>query len=101
MTEARPTSEPVPEVVGTATMGAMPLGSTRVHQSPISSKSQIGRFCPIISATALAAGLVGRDAVLDVLARRIALHIAEEAGRNASRFVARDRVLDHRQVGKA
>ena len=37
MTEARPTSEPVPEVVGTAMMGATPLGSTRVHQSPTSS----------------------------------------------------------------
>ncbi len=37
MTEARPTSEPVPDVVGTAMMVAMPLGSTLVHQSPISS----------------------------------------------------------------
>ena len=55
MTEARPTSEPVPDVVGTAMIGAMPAGSTRVHQSPTSSKSQIGRFCPTMSATALAA----------------------------------------------
>ena len=40
---ARPVSEPVPEVVGTATTGLMPAGSARVHQSPISSKSHIGR----------------------------------------------------------
>ena len=37
ITEARPTSEPVPDVVGTATTGAMPSGFTRVHQSPTSS----------------------------------------------------------------
>ena len=43
MTLARPTSEPVPAVVGTATMGAMALALARVHQSPISSKSQTGR----------------------------------------------------------
>ena len=42
-TPARPTSDPVPAVVGTATTGAIPLGSARVHQSPMSSKSQIGR----------------------------------------------------------
>jgi hypothetical protein len=34
MTPARPTSEPVPAVVGTATIGAMLVGSARVHQSP-------------------------------------------------------------------
>ncbi len=43
MTEARPTSEPVPAVVGTATIGAMPSMLARVHQSPTSSKSQTGR----------------------------------------------------------
>ena len=43
MTPARPTSEPVPAVVGTATTGRIPLGSARVHQSPTSSKSHIGR----------------------------------------------------------
>ncbi len=43
MTLARPTSEPVPAVVGTATIGAMPSRLARVHQSPISSKSQTGR----------------------------------------------------------
>ena len=46
MTPARPTSEPVPAVVGTATIGAMPFGSARVHQSPTSSKSHIGRVWP-------------------------------------------------------
>ena len=43
MTLARPTSEPVPAVVGTATMGAIASASARVHQSPISSKSHTGR----------------------------------------------------------
>ncbi len=53
MTEARPTSEPVPEVVGTPIVGAMPATFTRVYQSSRSSKSQIGRDCPTISAIAL------------------------------------------------
>ena len=43
MTEARPVSEPVPEVVGTATTGSIPSFSARVHQSSRSSKSQMGR----------------------------------------------------------
>ena len=55
ITDARPTSEPVPEVVGTATTGAIPSGSARVHQSSRSSKSQMGRLWPDISATAFAA----------------------------------------------
>ena len=42
-------------VVGTATTGAMPFGSARVHQSPMSSKSQIGRLWPDMKATSLAA----------------------------------------------
>ncbi len=37
MTLARPTSEPVPAVVGTAMIGAMASASARVHQSPTSS----------------------------------------------------------------
>ena len=53
MTPARPTSEPVPAVVGTATTGAMPFGSARVHQSPMSSKSHIGRVWPRMKATTL------------------------------------------------
>ena len=55
MTEARPTSEPVPEVVGTAMVATMPLGSARVQLSPTSSKSHIGRFCPAMKAMVLAA----------------------------------------------
>ena len=55
ITDARPTSEPVPEVVGTATTGAIPPASARVHQSSRSSKSHRGRVCPDISATAFAA----------------------------------------------
>ena len=53
MTAARPTSEPVPAVVGTATMGAMASESARVYQSSRSSKSQIGRVWPTMKATAL------------------------------------------------
>ena len=53
MTPARPTSEPVPAVVGTATTGAMPAGSARVHQSPTSSKSHIGRVWPDMKAMTL------------------------------------------------
>ena len=52
-TPARPTSEPVPAVVGTATIGAIRPASARVHQSPISSKSQTGRFCPAMKAMSL------------------------------------------------
>src|ERR1700735_4358954 len=52
---ARPTSEPVPAVVGTATTGAMPRRSARVHQSPTSSKSQSGRVCPDMKAITLPA----------------------------------------------
>ena len=55
ITPARPTSEPVPAVVGTATIGAMPAGSARVHQSPMSSKSHIGRVWPRMKATTLPA----------------------------------------------
>ena len=55
MTPARPTSEPVPAVVGTATIGSIPLGSARVHQSPMSSKSHIGRVCPAMKAMTLPA----------------------------------------------
>ena len=55
ITEARPTSEPVPDVVGTAITGTMPFGSTRFQLSPTSSKSHIGRVWPTISATVLAA----------------------------------------------
>ena len=54
ITLARPTSEPVPAVVGTATIGKIASASARVHQSPMSSKSQTGRDCPAIKATILA-----------------------------------------------
>ena len=46
MTEARPTSDPVPDVVATQTLGAMPAASARVQLSPTSSKSHKGRVCP-------------------------------------------------------
>ena len=55
MTPARPTSEPVPAVVGTATTGAMPAGSARVHQSPTSSKSHMALVWPRMKAMTLPA----------------------------------------------
>ena len=51
MTLARPTSEPVPAVVGTAMIGSIALASARVHQSPISSKSHKVRVWPRIKAS--------------------------------------------------
>ena len=48
ITPARPTSEPVPAVVGTAMIGAIPSVLARDHQSPMSSKSQTGRDCATI-----------------------------------------------------
>ena len=51
ITPARPTSEPVPAVVGTAMIGAMPSVLARVHQSPMSSKSHTGRDCAAMNAT--------------------------------------------------
>ena len=53
ITPARPTSEPVPAVVGTAMIGAMPSVLARVHQSPTSSKSHTGRVCATMKATHL------------------------------------------------
>ncbi len=52
-TAARPTSEPVPAVVGTATTGAIASASARFHQSPMSSKSHTGRVWPTMKATSL------------------------------------------------
>ena len=55
ITAARPTSEPVPAVVGIASTGRMPSTLARRQLSPRSSKSQSGRLCPAMKATALAA----------------------------------------------
>ncbi len=52
-TAARPTSEPVPAVVGTATIGAIAAAFARVHQSSRSSKSKTGRDCPAMKAISL------------------------------------------------
>ena len=54
-TTARPVSDPVPAVVGTATTGARPSALARVQLSPTSSKSQAGRSWAIMKATALPA----------------------------------------------
>ena len=51
ITLALPTSDPVPAVVGTAIIGDIASLLARVHQSPISSKSQIGRLWPDMKAT--------------------------------------------------
>ena len=99
MTPARPTSEPVPAVVGTATIGAMPAGSARVHQSPMSSKSHIGRVWPRMKATTLPASSAepppkattpswppsrsAREPGLDVGLGRVRLHVGEDLGRQA------------------
>ena len=55
ITAARPTSEPVPAVVGTATTGGRPAVWARRQLSPRSSKSQIGRSWAAMKAIALAA----------------------------------------------
>ncbi len=54
-TPARPTSDPVPAVVGTAMIGAILRASARVCQSSISSRSQTLSFgfCRAISAIIL------------------------------------------------
>ena len=81
-TAARPTSEPVPAVVGTATTGAIALASARVHQSPTSSRSNTEMRLAVHQRDQLAgierraaaerhhavmpARLVGRDAGRDI-----------------------------------
>ena len=52
-TPARPTSEPVPAVVGTAMIGEIFEASARVHQSPTSSRSNTEIVWPCISAIIL------------------------------------------------
>ena len=52
ITEARPVSEPVPAVVGTAMIGAILSLLAFFQLSPISSNSQIGKSWPYIKATA-------------------------------------------------
>ena len=109
MTPARPTSEPVPAVVGTATIGAIPSGSARVHQSPTSSKSHIGRVCPAMKAMTLptssaraaaegddavmAAARNDRDAGLDIGLDRVGLHVGEDATREPGLLQQRQRLL--------
>ena len=52
-TPARPTSEPVPAVVGTAMIGAIFEASALVHQSSTSSSSNRETRWPCIRATSL------------------------------------------------
>ena len=52
-TPALPVSEPVPAVVGIATIGKIFLESALVHQSSMSSKSHMGLSCLDIKAIPL------------------------------------------------
>ena len=52
ITEARPVSEPVPAVVGTAMIGAILSFLAFFQLSPTSSNYQIDRSCPDIKAIA-------------------------------------------------
>ena len=52
-TPARPTSLPVPAVVGTVMTGAIAAASARVQWSPMSSKSHRGRVWPAMNAMTL------------------------------------------------
>ena len=103
-----------PAVVGTATTGAMPATLTRVPVVAMSSKSQSGRVWPDHQRDGLAdveraaaaegdhavvpAGLVGRDAVLDVLPDRVALDVGEHRAPQAVRTAGRRALADHRQA---
>ncbi len=55
ITLARPTSEPVPAVVGTAMTGSIFAGSARRKLSPMSSKSHKGRSWKVAKAMVLPA----------------------------------------------
>ena len=116
MAEARPVSEPVPEVVGTATTGTMPASPTRVHQSSRSSKSQMGRDCPTMSADRLprvesAAAPEGDDPVvvpvakrrhpvLDVRFNRVPADLREDRAAEPRLPARGNRFRHHRQGGK-
>src|SRR6266851_8794555 len=113
MTPARPTSEPVPAVVGTAMIGAMPFELARVHQSPTSSKSQTGRDCGTMNATHLptssaeppptavmAPRAKGSNPRVKVCLRWIALHVRENAHLNSCIAEVLDDTGDQRRIGK-
>ena len=127
-TAARPTSEPVPAVVGTATTGAIAVASARVHQSPTSSKSHTETRLAVHEGDQLAgierraaaerdhavmpARLEGRDAGREVGLDRIGLHVGEQFGRRARggehlhgrrrhRHLGDDRIGDEQRVRDA
>ena len=113
MTEARPTSEPVPEVVGTAMMGAMPASLTRVKPIfpvlkipdwPGLSDHQRDRFTSVQSTAATE----GDDTVVSAIAKAfhpgrdirlngISPHIREQATPQPCVTAAGYRVVDHLQ----
>ena len=117
MTPARPTSEPVPAVVGTATIGAMPAGSARVHQSPTSSKSHIGRVWPRMKAMTLPASSaepppkattpswppsrIAASPAATLASVGFGLDLGEDRGRQPGGGEGAERPAGHRQPGEA
>ena len=94
ITPARPTSLPVPAVVGMATIGAIASARARFHQSPTSSKSHSGpvlagherdHLAAVQRAAAaqrhhavVAAAMEGSHAGLDIAGDRVRAHLGEQ-----------------------
>ena len=94
----------------------MPFGSARVHQSPISSKSHIGRVWPAMKAMTLPASsaepppkattpscppaLQGLETRVDVGLDRVRLDVGEHRGRQPARSAIERRLRGHRLRGQ-
>src|SRR6266702_4760406 len=91
ITPARPTSEPVPAVVGTAMIGTMPSVLARVHQSPMSSKSHTS---PDRDHAVMAARLECLHTRAQIRFGRICLHVRKYAERDARLANAADDARD-------
>ena len=116
-TAARPTSEPVPAVVGTATIGAMPFGVGA--RPPVLAILEVehrarlaghegdeladvhGRAAAEGDDAVVAAGLVGGEAVVEVLQRRVAVDLGEDRGLDVRLAEDVERLGDDRQVDEA
>ena len=117
MTDARPTSEPVPAVVGTATTGAMPRGiDTRVPVLAVLEIPDRARLADHqrdrLAGVERAAAAEGDDAVMrpapkridarrDVGLDRIRLHVREHFAGRPDVAARLHRVRDHRQAASA
>ena len=116
-TAARPTSEPVPAVVGTATIGAMhacvgarpPVADVlevehrarlALHEGDqlagIERRAAAERHHAV-----MAAGLEGRDAGREIGLDRIGLHVGEQLRRHAGGGERLHRLRGHRHFGDA